>query len=100
MGDEAVPDMQREVGVASTKAGDELILVGLDGAFCSVGAVKMWGNELEPYAGIAQKLFQAAEAFIVKNLVLGGEAAVGEVGVKDTSELDEFAFAARGEWLL
>ena len=65
MGDEAVPDMQGEVGVAVTEAGDEVILVGLDGAFCGVGAMKVWGNELEPYAGIAQKKFQAAGAFIV-----------------------------------
>ena len=37
MGDEAVPDMQGEVGVAATEAGDEVILVGLDGAFYGVG---------------------------------------------------------------
>ena len=91
--------MQGEVGVAATEAGDEVILIGLDGAFCGVGAMKVRGDELEPYAGIAQKLFQAAGAFIVKHLVLGGEAAVGEVGVEDASGSDEFAFAVRGEWL-
>ena len=57
MGDEAVPDMQGEVGVAATEAGYEVILVGLDGAFCGVGATEVWRNELELYAGIAQKLF-------------------------------------------
>ena len=41
MGDEVVPDMQGEFGVAATEAGDEVILVGLDGAFCSVGAMKV-----------------------------------------------------------
>ena len=50
MGDEAVPEMQGEVGVAATESGDELILVGLDGAFCGVGVMKVWGNELEHYA--------------------------------------------------
>ena len=99
MGDEAVPEMQGEVGVAATEAGDEVILVGLDGAFCGVGAMKVWGNELEPYAGITQKLFQASGAFIVEHLVLGGEAAFGEVGVEDASGSDEFALSARGEWL-
>ena len=99
MGDEAVPEIQGEVGVVATEAGNEVILVGLDGALCGVGAMKVWGNELEPYAGIAQKLFQAAGAFIVEHLVLGGEAAVGEVGVEDASGSDEFAFTARGEWL-
>ena len=74
-------------------------LVGLDGAFYGVGAMKMWGNEVEPYAGSVQKLFQTARALIVEHLVLGGEAAVGEVGVEDASGLDEFAFSARGEWL-
>ena len=57
MGDEAYPDMQGEVGVAATEAGDEAILVDLDGAFCGVGAMKVWGDELEPYARIAQKSF-------------------------------------------
>ena len=57
MGDEAVPERQGEVGVAATEANDEVILVGLDGALCGVGAMKVWRNELELYAGIAQKLF-------------------------------------------
>ena len=99
MGDEMVPEIQGEVGVAATDAGNEVILVGLDGAFCGIGVMKVWGNELEPYTEIAQKLFQAAGAFIVKHLVLGGEAAVGEVEVEDSSGSDEFSFAARGEWL-
>ena len=65
MGDEAVPEMQEEVGVAATEAGDEVTLVSLDCAFFGVGAMKVWGNELEPYAGITQKSFEAAGAFIV-----------------------------------
>ena len=64
MGDEAVPDMQGGVGVAATEAGDEVILVSFYCVFCGVGAMKVWGNELEPYAGIAQKSFEASEAFI------------------------------------
>ena len=46
MWDEAVPEMQGGVGVAATEAGDEVILVSLDCAFCGVGAMKVWGNEL------------------------------------------------------
>ena len=49
--------MQGEVGVATTEAGYEVILVGLDGAFGDVGAMKVWRNELELDPGIAQKLF-------------------------------------------
>ena len=73
MGDEAVPEMKGGVGVAATEAGDEVILVGFDGEFCGVGMMKVGGNDLEPYAGIAQKSFQATGAFIVKHLVLGCE---------------------------
>ena len=99
MWDEAVPEMQGEVGVAAAQAGDELILVSLDCTFCSVGEVKVWGNELELDTGFAQKSFEAAGAFIVQHLVLGVDAAVGEVGVEDVCGSYEFAFVARGEWL-
>ena len=81
MGDEAVLVMQGEVGVASTEAGDEVILVVLDGVFGCVGAMKVLRNELELDAEISQKLFEAGGAFIVEILVLGGEATVGKVGV-------------------
>ena len=57
MGDEAVLEMQGGVGVAATEAGDEVVLVGLDGAFGGVGTMKVWRNELELDAGIAQILF-------------------------------------------
>ena len=57
MGDEAVPEMIGEVGVTATEAGDEVILVGLDGVFVGVGVMKVWRNELELDTGIAQKLF-------------------------------------------
>ena len=95
---EAVPEMQGEVRVAATEARDEVILLGLDGEFCGIGEMKVGGNELEPYAGIAQKLIQATGELIVEHLVLEGEAVVREVGVEDASGYDEFAFAERGEW--
>ena len=57
MRDEVAPYMQVEVGVATTEAGDEVILVGLDGAFGGVGAMKVRKNELEINDVIAQKLF-------------------------------------------
>ena len=99
MWDKAVSEMQGEVGVAAAQAGDEVILVSLDCTFCGVGAMKVWGNELELDTGIAQKSFEAARAFIVQHLVLGGEAAVGEVGVEDAGGSYEFAFITRVEWL-
>ena len=57
MEDEAVPEMQGEFGVAATEAGNEVILVGLHGAFCGVGAMHVCRNKLELYSGIVQKLF-------------------------------------------
>ena len=57
MRDEAVPEIQGEVEVATTEAGDDVILVGLDGSFGGVGVMQVWRNELEINAGIAQKLF-------------------------------------------
>ena len=49
--------MQGEVRVATTEAFDEVILVGLDGAFGSVCAMQVRRNELEIDAGIAHTLF-------------------------------------------
>ena len=54
MWDEAVPEIQGEVGVAAAQASDEVILVSLDYTFCVVAAVKVWGNELELDTGFAQ----------------------------------------------
>ena len=56
MWDEAVPEMQREFGVAADQAGNEVILVSLDCTFCGIGVMKVWGNELELDNGIAQKI--------------------------------------------
>ena len=64
--------MQGRVGVTDAQAGDEVILVILDCTFCGFGAVKVWGNELELDTVFAQKRFEAAGAFIIQNLVLGG----------------------------
>ena len=57
MRNEAFPDMQGEFRVATAEAGNEVILVGLDGAFGGVCAMQVQRNELEIDAGIAQKLF-------------------------------------------
>ena len=61
--------------------------------------MKVWGHELEPNAGIAQKSFEAAGAFIIEHLVLGVEDTVGAVGVEDASGSYEFEFSDQGEWL-
>ena len=49
---ETVPDMQREVWVAAAQARDEVIFVRLDCSFCGVGAMKVWGHELELDTGL------------------------------------------------
>ena len=68
-----------------------MILVILDCTFCGVGVMKVWDNELELDTGVSQKSFEAAGGFIVHHLVLGGEAAVREVGVEDARGSYEFA---------
>ena len=47
MWDEAVPDMQGGFWFAAAQSVDEVILVSLDCTFCGVGAMNVWGNELE-----------------------------------------------------
>ena len=46
MRNEAVPDMQGEVRVATTEAVNKVILVGLDGAFGGVCVMQVRRNEL------------------------------------------------------
>ena len=58
MRNEAVPEIQGGARVANTQTGDEVILVGLDGAFGGVCAMQVQRNELEIDAGIAQKCFR------------------------------------------
>ena len=65
MWDDAVLEVQGEVGVTAAQDGDEVIFVCLDCTFCGFGAVKVWGNELELDTVFAQKRFEAAGAFIV-----------------------------------
>ena len=36
-----------KLGLQLLRPDNELILIGLDGAFCGVGAMKVWRNELE-----------------------------------------------------
>ena len=57
MRNEAFPEMQGEVRVAITEAGNKVILLGLDGAFGGVCVMQVRRNEFEIDAGIAQKLF-------------------------------------------
>ena len=52
MWDEAVQEMQGEIGVAAAETGDEAVLVSLDCMFCGVGAMKVWGNKLELDTGL------------------------------------------------
>ena len=45
--------MQREVWVATAQESDEVILVSLDCSLCGVGAMKVWGYDLELDNGLA-----------------------------------------------
>ena len=94
MWDDAVPEMQREVWVAAAQAGNDMILLSLDCSLCGVCAMKVWGHELKLDTCRAYKRFEASGALIIQHSVLGGETAVGKVGVEDAGGSYEFAFVA------
>ena len=57
MRNEAVQEMQGGAGFVTTETGYKVILVGLDGGFGGIGAMKVRRNELKINAGITQILF-------------------------------------------
>ena len=91
--------MQREGGVAAAEASDQVILVGGDGSFRSIGAVQVRWNELESDAGVPHDLFEASWALVVDHLKARRETTAGEVIVEGRVSAKEFVLAAGFEWL-
>ena len=55
MWDDAVLEVQGEVGVTAAQDGDEVILVCLDCTFCGVGTRKVWGTSWNLTVNRAEK---------------------------------------------
>lgn len=66
--------MEWKVFVDTTKAGNEVILPGADGAFGSIAAVQAGNNELVVDVLLGQVEFEFCGAFIVKSVVGWAEA--------------------------
>ena len=47
MGDQAIPEVKGKRRITTSESGNKMILVGLDGPFGCVGAMKMGGHKLE-----------------------------------------------------
>ena len=88
------PMVERKVGVTATEAGNEVVLEGLNGAFCGIPAVDVGRSELVGNIFILKESFERAGAFIVKGLqpraAAGADENVVEFGV---GSYDDFGLA-------
>jgi len=81
LGKEAVPQVEGEVGVSGTEAGDEMIFERADGAFGGIAAVEVRGDQLVVDLVFLEELLEGGGSLIVESLELGAEAAGGEESV-------------------
>ena len=86
------PQVQREAWVCATQDGDEVVLEGLDRPFGGIASVIVGGDELKIDALLTKIALEAGRGFIVKTLVLGGEATVDKVLVDTVEDFDVFQF--------
>ena len=77
MWDDSIPEVQRTGGVAAAEAGDQVVFVGGDGAFCRIVAVEVQRNDLEGNTGILHDLFEAGWALVVEHLNVRRKTTVG-----------------------
>ena len=91
--------MQREGGVAASEASNQVVLVGGNGAFSSIGVVQVRRNKLESDAGVSHDLLGAGWELVVKHLQARRETTVGEVIVEGGVRANEFFLDAILEWL-
>jgi hypothetical protein len=82
LGEETIPEMEREVLVDAAKAGNEMIFERTDGAFGSIAAVNTRGGKLEIDGLVTKKLLEGGRAFVVKALELGAKASRAEAMVE------------------
>ena len=65
---EAVPEVNRKVGVGAAEPGNEMVFVGADGSFGGVAAMVIRRDKLEVNAFRSHVGFQDVRAFIIKAL--------------------------------
>jgi hypothetical protein len=82
LGEETIPQVEREVRVCAAEASNQVILERSDGSFGGVGAVNARRNQLEIDLLAAEECLQSGGTFIVEALELGAEAG-GDESVVD-----------------
>ena len=79
LGEQFVPESQREIGMGSAEDGDEMILESLDGAFgCESSMLVRW-DELEVNILGSYGSLESRRGFVVKALDLGPAAPIDQV---------------------
>ena len=86
--------MQWEGGVAASEASNQVVLLGGDGAFRSIGVVQVRQNKLGGDTGVQHDLFQASCALLVEHLKVRRKTTVGEVSVEGGLRANKFVLAA------
>ena len=76
LGDKVVPETEWKVGVTGAEAGDEVVLVGLNGTLCNVGSMHARWGSLVDERFLGHELLECIRAFVVKLVQLGAEASV------------------------
>ena len=86
--------VEREVWVTPTKASNEVVFEGLDGAFCRIAAMDVGRGELVVNVFSLEVLFQGIGTLIVKSLEAGTAAGTDESVVElGVASLNDLSFA-------
>ena len=87
--------MQWEGGVAASEASNQVVLLGGDGAFRSIGVVQVRQNKLGGDTSVSHDLFEASCALLVEHLKVRRKTTFGEVSVEGGVCANEFMLAAQ-----
>jgi hypothetical protein len=78
MGNESVPQVEREIRVSAAEASNEVVLEGADGPFGCIATVQMRGSKLKVDMFGSHEGLEGCRGFVVQALELRSEAAFGE----------------------
>jgi len=68
LGEQAVPEMHREVLVRAAEAGDEVVLEGADGTFGGIAAMDMGRDQLKVNLLGSKEVLENCGGFVVETL--------------------------------